>query len=384
MRQAPKRRSKNQQCGQLGPPTLWAGNFLAVVCLFFGTAFAAFVPASLEQRIESLFFFGLIPAVGFYAGGHILSRLLVFSGELCERIAARCIRYLALFVNDLMSWIGRSASKALEKLSQLRQKVYCSVHRRYCRVHATIFEVSCLQIRSTARFVIKMQTSQHLSNWGLRPLIITGMLLTAFGLGWFGASNSYWLPDFRRAEPTAAAAIDADFRQEELTGRAAIDAVVERIIGVESNGDPNAKNKRSSATGLGQFLDETWLDLIRTHRPDLANGRSESETLELRRDAKVAREITTRFTERNAEMLRKRGLPVTPGTLYLAHFAGGAGAVAILSALENADAAFIMASADATGRTKRDKIIKANPFLERFTVADLRSWADRKMRIPGS
>jgi len=40
-----------------------------------------------------------------------------------------------------------------------------------------------------------------------------------------------------------------------------------------------------------------------------------------------------------------------------------------------------MAGADATGRTKREKLVKANPFLERFTVADLKSWADRKMRI---
>jgi hypothetical protein len=157
-----------------------------------------------------------------------------------------------------------------------------------------------------------------------------------------------------------------------------IDAVVDKIISVESNGDPNAKNKRSSAMGMGQFLDQTWLDLIRTHRPDLARGNKE-QVLELRRDADIAREITMRFTEQNAGMLRKRGLPVTPGALYLAHFAGGAGAVAILSALEDADAASVMAGADATGRTKRDKIIRANPFLERFTVADLRSWADRKM-----
>jgi hypothetical protein len=194
------------------------------------------------------------------------------------------------------------------------------------------------------------------------------VFLTAFGFGWLGGYDVYWPPDSQReeaAEPT-------------------IDAVVERIIGVESHGDPNAKNKRSSATGLGQFLDETWLDMIRAHRPDLAKGRSQDEILELRRDAKVARELTARFTQRNVEMLRKRGLPVTPGTLYLAHFAGGAGAVAILSAMENADAALVMATADATGRTKREKIIKANPFLERFTVADLRNWADRKMRIPGS
>ena len=124
--------------------------------------------------------------------------------------------------------------------------------------------------------------------------------------------------------------------------------------------------------------------MIRAHQPDLAKGRSQDEILELRRDAKVAREITARFTQRNVEMLRKHGLPVTPGTLYLAHFAGGAGAVAILSAMENADAALVVATADATGRTNREKIIKANPFLERFTVADLRNWADRKMRIPGS
>jgi hypothetical protein len=198
----------------------------------------------------------------------------------------------------------------------------------------------------------------------LRRLII-GVSLTALTLGWLGASTSYLPPDSQRKEPTA---------------RAAIDAVVERIIGVESDGDPNAKNKRSSATGLGQFLDETWLDMIRAHRPDLAKGRSQDEILELRRDAKISREITARFTQRNAEMLRKRGLPVTPGTLYLAHFAGGAGAVAILSAMENADAALVMATADATGRTKREKIVKANPFLVRFIVADLRTWADRKMR----
>lgn len=203
----------------------------------------------------------------------------------------------------------------------------------------------------------------------LRRLIIIGMSLTGLTLGWLVAFTSYLPPDSQREEPSAGAAIDA---------------VVERIIGVESDGDPNAKNKRSSATGLGQFLDETWLDMIRAHRPDLAKGRSQEEILELRRDAKIAREITARFTQRNAEMLMKRGLPVAPGTLYLAHFAGGAGAVAILSAMENADAALVMATADATGRTKREKIIKANPFLERFTVADLRNWADRKMHVPGS
>jgi hypothetical protein len=209
----------------------------------------------------------------------------------------------------------------------------------------------------------------------IRPLIRIGIFLTTLGLVWCGSLNSSWLSHVRRDELR-------EVRPDDQTRADAIEAVVERIIKVESNGDPNAKNKRSSATGLGQFLNETWLDLIRTHRPDLAKGRSADETLELRRDPNVARELTVRFTEQNAGMLKKRGLPVTPGTLYLAHFAGGAGAVAILSALEDADAASVMASADASGRTKREKIIKANPFLERFTVADLKSWAHRKMRVP--
>ena len=81
----------------------------------------------------------------------------------------------------------------------------------------------------------------------LRRRIIIGVFLTAFGFGWLGPSVSYWQPDSQLEEPTAVSAIHA---------------VVERIIGVESDGDPNVRNKRSSATGLGQFLDETWLDMM--------------------------------------------------------------------------------------------------------------------------
>jgi hypothetical protein len=206
------------------------------------------------------------------------------------------------------------------------------------------------------------------SERGLRLVIVIGAALAALGLGWLGGSSLYRFVDHSWGE---------------LTRRAAVNAVVERIIRVESNGDPNAKNKRSSATGLGQFLNETWLDMIRADRPDLTRERSESETLDLRRDPKIAREIITRFAERNAAMLRQRRLPVTAGTVYLAHFSGSAGAIAILLAPDNADAALVMAKADATGRTTREKIVNANPFLDRFTVADLKLWADRKMRGPG-
>jgi hypothetical protein len=225
----------------------------------------------------------------------------------------------------------------------------------------------------------RLRPEELLRRWGIQPRLIIGILLTGLTLGWLGGFNSQWLLDFIFTSRDAHSVL-----RPTKTGEAPIDAIVDRIIKVESNGDPNLKNKRSSALGLGQFLDETWLRLIRAHRPDLAREHTEDEILELRRDVNIAREITVRFTEQNASMLRKRSLPVTPGTLYLAHFAGGAGAVAILSALENSDAASVMAEADATGRTNREKLIKANPFLERFTVADLKNWAHRKMAVPGS
>ena len=200
----------------------------------------------------------------------------------------------------------------------------------------------------------------------LQFFVVTSALVIALGLGSFGGWSLYRYFS----------------KPDELSGRAAVSALVERIITVESNGDPNAKNSRSSAMGLGQFLDETWLDLVRAYRPDLTRSRSASETLELRREPKLAREIIMRFVARNITMLRQRRLPVTAGTVYLAHFAGGAGAVAILSAPDNFDAALVIVNADSTGRTKRERLIKANPFLEHFTVADLKSWAERKMRGP--
>jgi hypothetical protein len=90
-----------------------AGNHLAVACLFFGAAFAAFVSGSVEQRIGNLFSFGLIPAVGFYAGGHTLGQLLVLGVELCDMIMARCFRYAVRLVNDPLSWAGTHVPNGL-------------------------------------------------------------------------------------------------------------------------------------------------------------------------------------------------------------------------------------------------------------------------------
>jgi hypothetical protein len=68
---------------------------------------------SLDQRIGNLFFFGLIPAVGFYAGGNILGQVLVFGVELCDMIMARCFRYAVRLVNDLLRWADTNVSNCL-------------------------------------------------------------------------------------------------------------------------------------------------------------------------------------------------------------------------------------------------------------------------------
>jgi len=203
-----------------------------------------------------------------------------------------------------------------------------------------------------------------ISRWGL----IVGVLLVTLFIGSITGSIVYRLLDSTSSELTTT---------EEFT------ALADLIITAESNGNPRDKNKKSSATGPAQFLDNTWLEMISAYRPALATGHSQKEILALRRDPDLSREITTRFMQRNAKILRKRNLPVTPGTLYLTHFAGVAGAVALLSGPDKEHAATIMAKADASGHLTRAKIVAANPFLAEFTVADLKHWADAKMQSSG-
>ena len=105
--------SKARQRPHPGPAIMRVGKHLAVACLLFGLGVAAFVSGSLEQRIGNLFSVGVIPAVGFYAGGHILGQLLVFGVQLCDMIMARCFRYFVRLLNDLLSWPGTHVSNWL-------------------------------------------------------------------------------------------------------------------------------------------------------------------------------------------------------------------------------------------------------------------------------
>lgn len=146
-------------------------------------------------------------------------------------------------------------------------------------------------------------------------------------------------------------------------------ALVDQIISAESGGNPNARNPNSSAEGPGQFIDSTWLAMLSKHRPDLVEGRSPQDLLALKTDPDLAKAMTTAYAADNAGILSNAGLPVTPGTTYLAHFAGPQGALGILNADPNTPVASILGP----------KAVAANPFLNGKTAADLRVWADRKM-----
>ena len=154
----------------------------------------------------------------------------------------------------------------------------------------------------------------------------------------------------------------------------AVTALVDQIIRVESAGNANAKNPLSTATGLGQFIESTWLRMMADYRPDLSRTMTKADLLALRTDPTLSREMVTNLARENERFLSGRGHSITPGRLYLAHFLGPGGANTVLSSSDEATILAVMGGA----------VVRANPFLANYTVADLKAWADRKMRGAGS
>ncbi|MGL5012512.1 MAG: peptidoglycan DD-metalloendopeptidase family protein, partial [Paracoccaceae bacterium] len=150
---------------------------------------------------------------------------------------------------------------------------------------------------------------------------------------------------------------------------AAVERLTDIIIQVESGGNASARNPLSSATGLGQFIESTWLRMMRDYRPDLAANMSRQELLDLRLDPTLSREMVMNLARENESFLRSRGHEITAGRLYLAHFLGPSGADQALSAQDGQTVLAVMGSG----------VVGANPFLTNYTIADLKAWADRKM-----
>lgn len=126
----------------------------------------------------------------------------------------------------------------------------------------------------------------------------------------------------------------------------------------ESALDPTAKAETSSATGLFQFIDQTWLQTLKLDGPALGLSayadqieRTESgryvvrddemqrEILGLRANPDISALMAGAFTRRNNDYLANTlGRQPSPGELYIAHFMGAGGAADFIRlAAENPD-----------------------------------------------
>lgn len=126
----------------------------------------------------------------------------------------------------------------------------------------------------------------------------------------------------------------------------------------ESSLNPQAKAATSSATGLFQFTDSTWLQVMKEEGPRLgyqryadaitqnadgdyaiADPKLRAEVLKLRETPAVAADMAAAFTKANGDYLKARfGRMPSPGELYIAHFLGPQGAEKMFNAgLQNPD-----------------------------------------------
>lgn len=95
------------------------------------------------------------------------------------------------------------------------------------------------------------------------------------------------------------------------------------------------QNPHSTANGIGQFTQGTWLDTLK-HDPQFKDdiaGKTDAQILELRHDPGVANRAILSYAQSNATELASKGLPVNAATVGLAHGYGPGGAESILHAV---------------------------------------------------
>lgn len=151
--------------------------------------------------------------------------------------------------------------------------------------------------------------------------------------------------------------------------RAAIGAppgYTDMIIGVESQGNPLLRSKTSSAEGLGQFVDATWLDVVKRYHPEVASGKTDQQILGMKRSADPAsvtlqRQAIDDYAKDNGEKLAAAGFEPNAANLSLAHLLGPGGAAATLSANPGASMRSVVG----------DAAIAANPWMAKMTASDM-------------
>ncbi len=124
---------------------------------------------------------------------------------------------------------------------------------------------------------------------------------------------------------------------------------------MESSLNPHAKARTSSATGLYQFIESTWLSTVKKHGARfglgnisaqigtgnhggayVADPRQRADILALRNEPQIASYMAAGLAEDNREhLLPVLGREPDHSELYLAHFLGAGGASRFLSALQS-------------------------------------------------
>src|SRR5215470_6206747 len=143
---------------------------------------------------------------------------------------------------------------------------------------------------------------------------------------------------------------------------------------IESGLNPEVKASTSSATGLFQFIDQTWLMTMKESGAEFGYGRyadaiektasgkyivrdpaMRAEILNLRKNPSANAAMAGALTRHNAVRLKdKIGRDPTDGELYIAHFLGANGASRLINAAgsdPNAKAAALFPRAAAANRS---------------------------------
>ena len=149
----------------------------------------------------------------------------------------------------------------------------------------------------------------------------------------------------------------------------------ERLASIESSGNPLAQASTSSASGLYQFTEGTWKEMVEQLGLDY--------TLEDRFDPDKSLVVVKQFTQKNKDYLeRSLGRNVTENELYLSHFLGMGGSRKMLETYEQ----FPSLTAD---RVLSPNAIKSNPsvFLNKDgsvkTLGEIYKWSEKKFGVEG-
>lgn len=106
------------------------------------------------------------------------------------------------------------------------------------------------------------------------------------------------------------------------------------------------KNPYSSASGVGQFIESTWLSMIKQYGNQIGvdtRTMNDGQLLALRKDPVVGKFITTKYAEQNVAYLQSKGVSnISPGAIYAAHYFGPAVAADFLKADPNAKATDVL------------------------------------------